>query len=98
MEWGRSLEEVLSELKTVIPNLDFNHFLRSVVRAKSLGVSLQQTLVIQGELLRTCRRQRAEELSRTASVKISIPLVLFIFPTLLIIYIGSGILQLLERA
>ena len=97
LNWGRSLEAVFTDLSLEIKDEDFQHFLKSVIRAKKLGVSLSETLIIQAELLRTRRRQKAEELSRTASVKISVPLVLFIFPALLIIYIGPGILQLLER-
>ncbi|NCP66875.1 type II secretion system F family protein [bacterium] len=97
LNWGRSLEMLFKDLSLEIKDEDFQHFLHSVIRAKKLGVSLCQTLIIQSEILRTRRRQKAEELSRTASVKISIPLVLFIFPALLIIYIGPGILQLLER-
>lgn len=97
LAWGRPIEAILKDLKAEIQNDDFSHFLNSVVRAKKLGVSLNETLTIQVEILRTKRRQKAEELSRTAAVKISLPLVLFIFPALLIIYIGPGILQLLER-
>ncbi len=97
LDWGQSLESVLMSLKKGIKSDDFKHFLESVLRAKKLGVSLSETLIIQGEILRTRRRQKAEELSRTAAIKMSIPLVLFIFPSLLIIYIGPGILQLLAR-
>jgi len=97
LDWGQSLESVLMSLKKEIKSDDFKHFLESVLRAKKLGVSLSETLIIQGEILRTKRRQKAEELSRTAAIKMSIPLVLFIFPALLIIYIGPGILQLLAR-
>jgi len=97
LDWGRSLEAVFEDLKFEVEDDDFKHFLGSVIRTKNLGVSLSETLAIQSELLRTRRRQKAEELSRTASVKISVPLVLFIFPALLIIYIGPGILQLLAK-
>jgi len=97
LNWGRSVEAILKDLKIEIRNEDFSHFLNSVTRAKKLGVSLSETLAIQVEILRTKRRQKAEALSRTAAVKISLPLVLFIFPALLIIYIGPGILQLLAR-
>lgn len=97
LAWGRSVEAILKDLKKEVQHDDFSHFLNSVVRAKKLGVSLSETLTIQVEILRTKRRQKAEELSRTAAVKISLPLVLFIFPALLIIYIGPGILQLLSR-
>lgn len=97
LDWGRSLEAVFNDLRLEVEDEDFKHFLNSVIRTKNLGVSLSETLSIQADLLRTRRRQKAEELCRTASVKISVPLVLFIFPALLIIYIGPGILQLLVR-
>jgi len=97
LEFGRSLEEILEQLKINIPNPEFQHFISSIVRAKKLGVSLANTLEIQSDLIRTRRRQRAEELSRTAAVKISLPLVLFIFPALLLIYIGPGLLNLMSQ-
>lgn len=97
LDWGRPLDELFTELGQEVEDEDWQHFLNSLLRAKKLGVSLSDTLVVQAELMRTRRRQKAEELSRTAAVKISVPLVLFIFPALLIIYIGPGILQLLER-
>jgi|GEM_PF-1745378 tight adherence protein C len=92
---GRSLEEIFVDLEEDVGNKEFQHFLRSVRQSQALGVSLAYTLEIQSQLIRTKRKQRAEELSRTAAVKISLPLVLFIFPALLIIYIGPGILNIL---
>lgn len=97
MELGKSLEQILAQLKLHIPNPEFQHFITSILRAKRLGVSLTNTLEIQSQLIRTRRRQRAEELSRTAAVKISLPLVLFIFPALLMIYIGPGLLNLMSQ-
>jgi len=93
---GKSLEDVFDELKKELPNEEFKQFINSLLRAQKLGVSLAQTLDIQSRLIRTKRRQRAETLSRTAAVKISLPLVLFIFPALLIVYIGPGLLQLIQ--
>ena len=92
---GRSMQEIFIELETDVRNEEFEHFLRSVRQSQTLGVSLAYTLEIQSQLIRTKRKQRAEEMSRTAAVKISLPLVLFIFPALLIIYIGPGILNIL---
>lgn len=93
---GKSLEDVFDDLKKNLPNEEFKQFINSLLRAQKLGVSLAQTLDIQSRLIRTKRRQRAETLSRTAAVKISLPLVLFIFPALLIVYIGPGLLQLIQ--
>jgi len=93
---GKSLEDVFDDLTKELPNHEFKQFINSLLRAQKLGVSLAQTLDIQSRLIRTKRRQRAETLSRTAAVKISLPLVLFIFPALLIVYIGPGLLQLIQ--
>lgn len=93
---GKSLEDVFDDLKKELPNEEFKQFINSLLRAQKLGVSLAETLDIQSRLIRTKRRQRAETLSRTAAVKISLPLVLFIFPALLIVYIGPGLLQLIQ--
>jgi len=98
MNMGKSLEEVMSEIKEYIPILEFENFISSILQSKKLGVSLSETLKIQSDLIRTKRRQRAEELGRKAAVKISVPLVFFIFPALLIIYIGPGILRLMQAA
>lgn len=98
IDMGKSLEEVLCTIKKNVPVLEFENFVSSVLQAKKLGVSLAETLKIQSDLIRTQRRQQAEELGRTAAVKISIPLVFFIFPALLIIYIGPGILRLMNES
>jgi len=96
LHWGVSLDEVLKKLKTSIKISSFQQFLATIQRSRKLGVSLSETLVIQSDLIRQRRRQHAEELARTASIKISLPLVLFIFPALLILYLGPGILMLLQ--
>lgn len=93
---GYSLETILENLMRRIPAEDFKRFISAIHQAKRLGVSLAQTLAIQAELLQRLKLQKAEQLSRTAGVKISIPLVLFIFPALLIIYLGPAILQILQ--
>jgi tight adherence protein C len=95
MRMGKTLDQILEDLKKEIDMPIFDSFVLSIVQAQKLGVSLAQTLKIQSELIQTRRRQAAEELSRTAAVKMSIPLVFFIFPALLILYIGPGVLRLL---
>lgn len=97
LNYGISLEKILEDLKKIIPGEEFKNFISSISQSKKLGVSLSYTLEIQSELIRTRRKQKAEEISRTAAVKISLPLVLFIFPALLLLYIGPGILHLIQK-
>lgn len=97
MDFGIPEDTALNHMAERINIEDFTKFTNAVTQAKKLGVSIAKTLRIQSDLIRTRQRQKAEELSRTASVKISIPLVFFIFPALLIIYLGPGLLRLLGQ-
>jgi len=96
ISYGKSLEEALSSLSKKIDSIDLKRFVTAVKQSKKLGTPMSKTLAIQSKLILTSRIQKAEELSRTASVKISIPLVFFIFPALLILYLVPAILQFIK--
>lgn len=94
LRFGFPLEDSLRLLPEYLQSDELFRFTVAVRQAKQLGVSLSETLKIQAQMIQNRRRQRAEELSRTAAVKIALPLVFFIFPSLLIIYLGPGILRM----
>jgi tight adherence protein C len=94
--YGKSLEKSLDSLSKKIESIDLKRFVTAVKQSKKLGTPMSQTLAIQSKLILTSRIQKAEELSRTASVKISIPLVFFIFPALLILYLVPALLQFMK--
>lgn len=75
---------------------DFDRFLLALKQSRLLGASLSGTLTAQATFLRSRRRQRAEEQARSAAVKITLPLVLCIFPALLIIYLAPAVLRVLQ--
>lgn len=93
---GVPITEALDKLAARFATEDLRRFSLAIKQAKVLGASVAQTLAIQSEALRTRRRQRAEEQAKLASVKITFPLVIFIFPALLIIYLAPAILQILK--
>lgn len=94
MDAGIPFEEALREAERRLAFPAFRRLLASLEQARELGASLTGTLALQARLLRTERRQRAEERGRTAAVKISLPLVLCIFPALLIVYLAPAVLRL----
>ena len=67
-----------------------------LVQADRFGTSIAQALRVHAETLRTTRQNLAEELAAKASVKISFPLVLFIFPSTFIVLCGPVILDLMK--
>jgi len=54
---------------------------------------MAKTLRTHADLLRTKRRQRAEEAARKLPIKILFPLALFILPPLLVITVGPAFLK-----
>ncbi len=67
-----------------------------LIQAERFGTSIAQALRIYSESLRVKRRYKAEERAATAAVKISFPLVLFVFPALLIVIGTPAILRIRE--
>jgi tight adherence protein C len=67
-----------------------------LIQADRFGTSIAQALRIYSESLRVKRRYKAEERAATAAVKISFPLVMFVFPALLIVIGGPALLRIKE--
>ena len=67
-----------------------------LVQTDKFGTSIAQALRIHADTLRTNRQHAAEELAAKASVKMSFPLVLFIFPATFIVLAGPTVIQLMN--
>lgn len=91
MQIGRGRSESLRALsdRTSIPEI--RGFVSAMVQADSFGIPIGQVLRVQSAELRTKRRQRAEEKAAQVPVKIMIPVVLFILPSLFIVVIGPAV-------
>jgi len=68
-----------------------------LIQADRFGTSLAQSLKVQSETLRTTRRQKLEELAAKTPVKLVFPLLLFIFPALMVVIIGPAIIRIMEN-
>lgn len=92
---GRTRREALNALVERTHSAGIGEFVRAVVQADELGVGLARTLRSQAQLLRTQQRQRAEEQARKVPIKLLFPLVLCIFPVLMIVVMGPAVLRAL---
>lgn len=87
---GKGRREALKDLAKRAANPDLTGFITAIVQADQLGVSIGNVLRIQSEDIRRRRRARAEEQAMKAPIKILIPLILFIFPSIFIIILGPA--------
>lgn len=93
IQLGKQRQSALKELANRVKLPDLTSVINAIVQAEELGVSIANLLKIQSEQLRSKRFSRAEQLANEAPVKIIIPVVIFIFPTVFIILMGPIILQ-----
>lgn len=94
---GKPRREALRDMANRIQVDDISTFLGSIIQADQLGVSMTNVLRIQSRQVRENRRMKAEEAAQKAPIKILIPLVVFIFPTLLVVLLGPAILSLIDN-
>ena len=64
------------------------------MQSEQLGTSLVSTVQAQARQLRVVRKRRAEAQALQAPIKMLIPMVLFILPTLFLVVLGPPFLRL----
>lgn len=67
-----------------------------LIQAERFGTSIGSALRIHSDSLRQARQHAAEEMAAKSAVKLSFPLVLFIFPATFIVLAGPTIIKLME--
>lgn len=93
---GKPRLEALDELGRRCGVEDLHNFTQAVIQSEQMGVGLAKILRIQSEEMRRKRRQRAEELAAQASLKMMLPMVGCIFPTLWLILLGPAVLIIMK--
>ena len=69
-----------------------------LIQAERFGTSISSALRVHGESLRLSRQHKAEEMAAKAAVKMTFPLVLFIFPATFIILAGPTIIGMMNSS
>ncbi len=96
IQLGKLRREALRDMATSIDVPDLTTFVAAIIQADQLGVSMAKILRIQSDQMRVKRRQRAQEMAQKAPVKMVIPLVLLVFPSIWIVLLGPALLKVLN--
>ena len=70
-------------------------FVSAIVQADRLGLPIANVLREQAKEMRLVRRQRAEEKAQKIPVKILFPMLFCVFPALLVVVIGPGVIRIM---
>jgi tight adherence protein C len=94
MRIGESRPEALKKLAERVPAPEVAAFVRSVVQAEQLGISLGRILRVQAADSRLRRQAAAEERAMKAPIKMLFPTALFIFPAMFVAILGPAFLNI----
>ena len=67
-----------------------------LIQSDRFGTSVATALKVQSETVRTTRRQKLEELAAKTPVKLIFPLLLFIFPAIMVVILGPAVIRIME--
>jgi tight adherence protein C len=93
MKLGKTRRNALSSMSQRCNVSEITSFISAVIQSEQMGVGIARVLRIQAAQARDKRKQRAKEQAMKAPVKMMIPLVVCIFPTIFIVILGPAVIQ-----
>jgi tight adherence protein C len=96
MRIGESRHDALKKLAERVPSPEVAAFVRSVIQADQLGISLGRILRVQAADSRLRRQAAAEERAMKAPIKMLFPTALFIFPAMFLVILGPALLNFMH--
>ncbi|MFZ5595953.1 MAG: type II secretion system F family protein [Bacillota bacterium] len=94
---GKSRKEALRDMANRVDVDDLSTFVGSIIMAEQLGIGIGNVMRLQSDQMRRKRRQRAEEQAMKAPVKMMIPMVTCIFPTIFVVLLGPAAISLYKN-
>jgi len=93
---GEARQTALKNMAARVDAPELSAFVRAVVQAEQLGISLGRILRVQAADSRVRRQTAAEEKAMKAPIKMMFPTVLFIFPSMFIVLLGPAVMNVLK--
>ncbi|QHS22498.1 type II secretion system F family protein [Virgibacillus sp. MSP4-1] len=96
MKLGKSRKNALTDLRNRVASEFLKSVISAIIQADQMGIGMSKVLQAQTQRIREQQRQKVKEQAMKAPVKMLIPMVLFIFPTLFIVLLGPAVIQLIQ--
>lgn len=93
---GSTKERALRNLALRTGVDDVDTLVAMLIQSEKFGTSIGESLRVHSEMLRVKRQQRAEEKAAKVAVKLIFPLVLCIFPSILIVVAGPAMIRIVK--
>jgi len=97
MRAGKPRAEALRNLSERTGVDDVRSLVTTLIQTDRFGTSVATALRMHSESLRTERRQRAEEQSAKTTIKMVVPLAIFILPSIIFVTLGPAIIELFRQ-
>ncbi len=94
---GLSREQGLRNLVQRTDLADIRSLVALLIQTDRFGTSIGQALRVHSDGMRLNRRMKAEEKAAQLAVKLMVPLILFIFPSLMVVIAGPGAIRLMNN-
>ena len=94
MRVGESRSEALKKFAGRVDTPEVSSFVRAIIQADQLGISLGKILRVQAADSRLKRQAAAEEKAMKAPIKMLFPTVAFVFPAMFIVILGPAFIGL----
>jgi tight adherence protein C len=94
MRIGEGRQEALKKISDRSASPEMASFVRAIIQADQLGISLGRILKVQASDTRLKRQLLAEEKAMKAPIKMLFPTVVFIFPAMFLVVLGPAFLNL----
>ena len=96
IQMGKPRNEALKQMAASSEIQELKTFLAALAQANELGIPINNVMEVQSQQLRETRRRIAQEKGLKAPVKMMIPMVTLIFPTILIVLMAPSAMNIME--
>jgi len=93
---GKARQDALRNLAERTGIEDIHSLVTLLIQADKFGTSVAKSLRVFSDSFRTKRFQKAEEIAAKLPVKLMVPLIFFVFPSLLVVILGPAAIRIYQ--